>query len=166
MASLITELKDVLSSQVIIYQELLDTSIQKKDIIVKNDIEALREILITENQIIGRNQKLEKKRLEVFEDMAMVLGKPKNVTLSQILEAIKEQPEAIIISDCREKILDIAQKLKVINEHNQELIELSASYVEFTINSLQFENSPQQTFYDASGNEISSSEHKMFDAKQ
>lgn len=166
MASLIVELKDVLSAQVLVYQELLDTSITKKDVIVKNDIDALREILIVENQIIGRNQKLEKKRIEVFLDMAMVLGKPKNATLSQILESIKEQPETAEIIECREKILDLAQKLKVVNNHNQELIELSANYVEFTINSMQFENQPQQTFYDASGNAIGTNSHKMFDATQ
>lgn len=166
MASLIVELKNVLSAQVVVYQELLDTSTTKKDIIVKNDIEALREILIVENQIIGRNQKLEKKRIEVFKDMAMVLGKPKNATLSQILESIQDQPETKEITECREKIIDLAQRLKAINDHNQELIQLSADYAEFTINSMQFENQPPQTFYDASGNAIGAHGHKMFDATQ
>lgn len=165
MASLINELEDVLSNQLLIYQELLNTSREKKDIIVKNDIDALREILIIENQLVGKNQKLEKNRIELFYDISMVLGKPKNSNLTQILEGLQGQPEQARISECREKILEIVDELKKINDENQNLLELSASYVEFNINTMSSANTPQ-TFYDSSGNPINSSEYKMFDAKQ
>lgn len=165
MASLITELQEVLSTQLLVYKELLLSSKEKKDVIIKNDIDALREIIITENQLVGRVQKLDKKRLELFEDITMVLGKPKNASLIQILDGIKGQPEEDIISKCRLETIEVADELKKINDENQKLLELSASFVEFNINAINATKAPQ-TFYDTSGNPINSSDYKMFDAKQ
>lgn len=166
MASLIHELIDTLNEQNNIYESLLDVASKKKVTIIQNDVPTLQQFIKDENLLIGRNQRLEKKRLELFYDIATVLGKPLNITLKQIIEAIKDKEGEKELIQIREKMLQTLPKLKAINDQNQELLQMSMDFVDFSINVIRSSTEQRPTYYDMLGNEINSSDTKMFDAKQ
>lgn len=166
MASLIHELIDTLNEQNNIYESLLDVASKKKVAIIENNIPTLQQFIKDENLLIGRNQRLEKKRLELFCDIATVLGKPLNITLKQIIEAIKDKEGEKELIQIREKMLQTLPKLKSINDQNQELLQMSMDFVDFSINVIRSSTEQRPTYYDMLGNEINSSDTKMFDAKQ
>lgn len=163
MASLIVELIDTLKQQNDIYKSLLETASRKKVSIIENNVANLQEIVKEENLLVGKNQRLEKKRLELFSDISMVLGK-NDITLKDFIQTIKGQEGEKELTKLREDMLDILPKLKTINEQNQELLQMSIDYVDFSINLIRSNSSP--TYYDMAGNEINASDRKMFDAKQ
>ena len=75
MASLIDELIDVLDKEEREYQDLILLSQEKTPVIVRGDLEKLQKITEAEQVVIGKINKLEKKRTEVAKDIALVLNK-------------------------------------------------------------------------------------------
>jgi len=135
MAGLINELMDNLSEQADRYEELLGLSHEKRDTIIVNDIEQLQKLNHLENILISQTQKLEKKRISITQDMAIVLNqKVDELTVTRIIELIEgqaEQPDLIAIRDRVKKILD---ELNQINQQNGMLIQNALEYVEYSTN--------------------------------
>ena len=75
MASLIDELIDVLDKEEKEYQDLILLSREKTPVIVKGDLDKLQKITEAEQFVVGKVNKLEKKRAEVVKDIAIVLGR-------------------------------------------------------------------------------------------
>ena len=75
MASLIDELIDVLDKEEREYQDLILLSQEKTPVIVKGDLEKLQRITEAEQIVIGKINKLEKRRTEVVKDIALVLNR-------------------------------------------------------------------------------------------
>lgn len=166
MASLIKELIDTLEEQANIYQALLEIASKKKVSIIENNIDELQAFVKDENVLVGRNQRLEKKRIEFFKDISMVLGKNEDISLKEIIDNIKGQDGEKELISIREKMLVVLPKLKSINDQNQELLKMSIDYVDFSMNLIRGAGAEAPTYYDLAGNEINSSDRKMFDAKQ
>lgn len=165
MASLIQELITTLSEQVELYEKILKIASEKKVVIIENNIKALQEIIAKENTIVGKALRLDKKRIELFEDMKLVLNK-KELTLSDIIETFKGQKEETILLEIKNKISNVLPKVKIINEQNQELIKMSMDYIDYSINLIRGGAIGKPTYYDSIGNEIDIADKKMFDAKQ
>ena len=162
MASLIKELIE----QNNIYQSLLDVASKKKVAIIENKIPNLQEFVKEENVLIGRNQRLDKKRIEIFKDISMVLGKNDELSLKDIISCMKGQEGEKELIAIRENMLEILPKLKSLNDQNQELLTISMDYVDFSINMIRASGGNSPTYYDSLGNEINTLDKKMFDAKQ
>lgn len=166
MAGLTTELVNTIEKQNKIYEELIEIGLKKKLIIVENNIEKLQELLSIENELVGKSTKLDKKREKIFKDIAFVLNKPLPLTLSQIIELIKGQPEAGILSSHREVSLERLEKLKKINDQNRDLISVSLDQIDFSMNYIRGSVSKTPYYYDSAGNEINVDDKKLFDATQ
>lgn len=164
MASIIEEVRDVLQQQIPIYDELLEIGIKKKVILVKTDTDALKEYTREENSLVGALQKLEKKRVELYNDICSITGKKAPINLKDIIATLDGQPIQKELSQVRETLITSMEKLKKINNQNQELLQTSIDYVEFSVNLLR--DSTSQVYYDSTGNEINTLTNKMFDAKQ
>ena len=94
MASLIDELISVLSEENEEYRELIKISTKKTGVIVKEDLEQLREITAKEQEHTGTLINLEKKREEVTSDIAMVLNrKESELTVRSIINILDGQKE-------------------------------------------------------------------------
>lgn len=166
MASLIENLKDTLSEQLESYEILLEISTKKKVAIVENEIVKIQEFISRENTLVGKLQRLERKRKELFDDISTVLFKPKGITLVNIIKSLEDTNDASDLQTIRDKTLDVIEKLNTINIQNQELINIASDYIEFSVNILRQANQKMPTFYDSAGNEIEVDDKKMFDAKQ
>lgn len=166
MASLIKELIETLTEQNNIYQSLLDVASKKKVAIIENKIPNLQDFVKEENVLIGRNQRLDKKRIEIFKDISMVLGKNDELSLKDIISCMKGQEGEKELIAIKENMLEILPKLKSLNDQNQELLTISMDYVDFSINMIRASGGNSPTYYDSLGNEINTLDKKMFDAKQ
>ena len=138
-SGMIGSLIDLLRGQTEIYSDMLDLSLQKKDIIVKNDVEALKKVTGKENGLLGRSQRLEKQRAELMVDISAVLNKKADdITIEVLTQMLKDRPETAteaeaIEQSARELRLVLGQ-LKEKNEINRMLIQNSLEYIDFSIN--------------------------------
>lgn len=145
MAGLINDLMDVLNDMAESLNSLVELSEQKKDVIIKNDIDTLKKITSHENVLTGRCQKLERRRAAISKDIALVLGeKETSLTLSRLAEIIKDQDEYAPFSGASQKLRGALAKLKELNAANRELIENSLEYIDFSVNVIRstFDDDP------------------------
>ena len=136
MASLIDELIDVLDKEEKEYQDLILLSREKTPVIVKGDLDKLQKITEAEQYVVGRVTKLEKKRIEVTKDIAIVLGKDeesiKVVDIIDLLQSQLEVQEKLI--EVNERLKKTMQEIKLVNDMNKSLIQESLDFIEFNLN--------------------------------
>lgn len=139
MASLIDELIDVLGKEEKEYQDLILLSREKTPVLVKGDLEKLQKITDAEQFVIGKINKLEKKRTEVATDIALVLGKDKDtLKVTDIAELLNSQPEEQKrLLEVYDKLKDTLKKIQTVNDLNRELVNESLDFIKYNLNLLK-----------------------------
>lgn len=139
MASLIEELITTLEKENEIYKELIPIAEKKTRVIIKNDLEALREITKNEQDAVDRITALEGKREEVVTNIGIVLNqKADELNLKKIIQILKKQPEEQQkLSRLRDSLKASVNRLSQINAQNKVLIDESLEMIEFNMNLIQ-----------------------------
>lgn len=135
MASLIDELIDVLEKEEKEYQDLILLSREKTPVLVKGDLEKLQKITDAEQFVIGKINKLEKKRTEVVGDIALVLGRDKDtLKVTEIAELLNSQPEEQKrLLEIYDKLKDTLNKIQTVNDLNRELVNESLDFIKYNL---------------------------------
>ena len=135
MAGLMIQLIDVLAEHASICEELIVLGKQKKEYIINNDVSSLRKLTVQENTLVGKAQRVEKARLELVGDIAVVLNeKTGSLTLSRLAEIIQGQAEHEPFSRAADRLRSSLDALKALNEQNKLLLQNALDYVDFSIN--------------------------------
>lgn len=136
MASLIDELIDVLDKEEKEYQDLILLSREKTPVIVKGDLDKLQKITEAEQYVVGKITKLEKKRVEVTKDIAIVLGQDEDsIKVTEIADLLQSQPEAQgRLLEVHDRLKATMQEITKINDMNKSLIKESLEFIEFNLN--------------------------------
>lgn len=170
MASLIDELIDVLNEEEKEYQDLILLSHKKTPVIVKGDLEKLQLITEAEQTVIGKINKLEKKRTEVVKDIALVLGRDeetiKVLDIATLLEGQREEQQRLV--EVYERLRDTLKKMTRVNEMNKGLITESLEFVDFNLNIMKsaFQEPVTGNYTKQAFNTVPIGGVGVFDAKQ
>ncbi len=169
MASLISEIVDVLEEQKECYDGLYTLATYKTRALVEKDIDFLREVSTREEEFVGRVRILEKKRDTLFRDVATVTGLSyDDLTIAKLVTKMGEELDVSkTLIKLRAELLEVIDKLKKKNIHNQALIEQSLEFVEFTLNAIQTTRlTGMETNYSRPGYQQNVDSIRVFDAKQ
>lgn len=147
MATLLEVLLDTINEEIKIYDELLAIGKEKKNIIIKNQVEVLKQMNTVEISLTNKLKKLSKKRLESFEDIKMVLGLTGQATLSNIAQKLKDEKEKTELLKARDKLKEISIELGEVNQINRNLIGNSLDYIDFSINLIRQTSSDETGTY-------------------
>ena len=147
MASLMETLVDVLDKEGTMYEKLLGLSSRKTAVIVKGDLEALAIITDEEQHVIGNIQSLEKKRQTAMQDIANVLNKDVNsLKLTDLIQVLEKRPvDQKNLAVQRDRLAQVADNVRRVNEQNQELIKSSIEMIQFEMNIIQSSKTAPQT---------------------
>lgn len=139
MASLIEELIQTLTREDEIYNDLIPIAKEKTQIIINNDLERLQKITEKEQETVDQLTALERKRLDVIQNIGVVINRDSNtLTLRAITEILKKQPkEQQELSIIHDHLKQTIQTLVEINHHNKSLINESLEIIEFNMNFIQ-----------------------------
>ncbi len=172
MASLMEDLLSVLTEEEAAFKQLLDVTSRKTQIIVQNDIDALRTITDEEQDVMNHIGQLDKRRETVTHDIADVINKDvETLKLTALADLLKSQPEE------RDRLNTLIDGLSTtvgqvhrINEQNAELIKHSLEMVEFDLQMVRaMREAPQTANYGRSamntGGTLGTTS-EGFDAKQ
>ena len=147
MASLMENLIEVLDLESQEYENLLELSMKKTPVIVAGELEELAKITDEEQIVVGKINRLEQKRQEVFIDIANVINKDVNsLMLIDLVEMLKSRPEeqqklAIVHDRLSAAVHDVRR----VNGQNRLLIQNALELVEFDMNLLQAMKSAPET---------------------
>ena len=145
MAGMVNQLIEILNEQNERHTELLGLSKEKREAIIKNDIEHLQKITNLENLIASQSLKLERKRMALMDEITQVLCvESGTVTLSELTNALKGQDEHGELVKAGEKIRNTLNELAQENSTNASLIQNALDYIEYSMNVIQtsFNQSP------------------------
>ena len=136
MASLIEELISTLDLENKEYEQLLQLSKEKTQIIIEGDVGKLNEIVALEQVHTDKIAALEGRRTEVVTDIATVLNKDvETLTVRSITELLKGQDkEQKALAAVHDKLKLTLNDMVVINDIKKQLIEESLELINFNIN--------------------------------
>ena len=139
MASLMENLIEVLELESREYENLQELSTKKTPVIIAGNLDELAKITDEEQIVVSGINRLDKKRQEVFTDIANVINKDvKELKLKSLIDMMDSQPkEKQRLSDVYKRLQDTITIMRQVNEHNGELIQLSLEMVEFDLNLIQ-----------------------------
>ena len=139
MASLMENLIEVLDLQSQEYEDLLELSTKKTTIIVENRLDDLAKITDEEQNVVGKINRLEQKRQEVYADIANVINRDvKTLMLTDLIEMLKSRPEEQQkLARVHDRLSTAVHKVRSVNEQNKILIENALEMVAFDMNVLQ-----------------------------
>lgn len=147
MASLIENLIEVLEKESTEYETLTELSKEKTSFIVKGDLVNLEKITDDEQDVVGRINRFEKVRIELFADISNVLNKNKDtLKLNDLVEMLSARPlEQEQLRKVKERLSKAAGEMQQVNERNRELIAHSLELVQFDLNLIRATKMAPQT---------------------
>lgn len=151
MASLMEELLDVLGEEEAQYEALIELSGEKRDAVIKADIEKLGEITTREQDAASALLNFSNKRTRILNDMATVLGKePAEMTINKMIGYLEKQPdeqEKLIAR--RDRLLEVGTQMRILNQQNETLLKQALEMVEFDLTLLKsMRQAPETANYD------------------
>lgn len=138
MAGIIHTLIDVLEEQKECYEGLLTLAEYKQQAIVDKNLDFLQEVMMREEEFIGRTHSLDKKRESLLKDVAIVTGMNyQQLNLTQIIQRLGENnEESQKLLQLKGALVELIEKLKKQNDLNAVIITHSLELVDFTIQAI------------------------------
>jgi len=119
---LINDLMDVLLQESKIYEDILEISKKKTDVIVKGKVSELESITNLEQSLIVKIGKLEETRENIVTEIAGIAGMdPSEMTISELEKHVDEK-QAEKLREYKKHMTSIIEEIKNINEVNSRLI--------------------------------------------
>lgn len=125
------EMIEILEKQYEIYQEMLKISEKKTDIVVKDKVDELKELVTREEELVGKFIVLEKRRVSIVKEFGKSKGIDGIPKIPKICEYFPENKDRLM--ELRESILSITKKIDEKNKLNEKLIKNSLDYINFSV---------------------------------
>lgn len=131
------KLKQTLTYMLEAHQQLLILARQKRAILVEGKVPELQNIISKESKWTVHILKLERQRqLEIKESFDEKGFTQYDLTMEQFIQVIDEPEEKLFLTKIIGQLRDIVQELSQLNRNNQELIQMSLSYIQYSLNIL------------------------------
>lgn len=124
----------ILNKELDLYKEIAELVKKQTDIIKKGDIDGLNELLKTQQKYVTSITVLEEERQK---ELARIFpGKRELPTITNCIEMAVDQ-EKVQLTRVYDDLMSVLQKIREINELNQQLLEQSLEFVNFSMNLLR-----------------------------
>lgn len=152
------------------YENLVELSKRKKQVIVEANVKKLEDITSQEQDVTSTLANLDNKRDSIFKDIADVLGKDvKEMTITKLIGYLEKQPEEQVrLQQIREKLITTGEEMNGWNEKNDRLLKQALEMVEFDLTLFKsMRQAPETANYDKNAyNTGDLLANSGFDAKQ
>jgi flagellar biosynthesis/type III secretory pathway chaperone len=116
------------------HNHLLDIMKEKRTILVDGNIDGLQSILLRESSLVDEIQKLEEQRIQFVQEYFLKRDLVStNFSLEELLQIEGNESIKNKLHSLAKQLRQIIKEITILNESNQELIQTSLSYVQFTI---------------------------------
>lgn len=130
----ISQIIDTLQQQYTLYEQLLDMEKKKKDLIMKNEILPLNVLTQKEKMLAASVEKLEQQRLLLTVRYIKEIGfRIRSGVLSELIKAVTNANEKEQLIIMHGKLTKLLTELKHANDLNQQLIQQSLDFLDFSI---------------------------------
>jgi flagellar biosynthesis/type III secretory pathway chaperone len=129
------ELYELLDNLIQLHKALYTLAVQKKDVLIKGDVDELVAITRQEQKLIKAVGSAEEARQAVVARLFASLGFTRdNGTITDLIKLTTSAEEKMRLTTYRDELMRIVSELRDANELNQQLLEQSLSFVNMTLN--------------------------------
>ncbi|NMD69080.1 flagellar protein FlgN [Bacillus sp. DNRA2] len=137
------KLIDILDSMVDAHKHLLELTQEKRAILIGGDLQNLMQITHRENSIASEIEKLEIQRKQFVEEYLTTKGYTgTSFTLEEIIKRLNEASIEATLTTIGKQLRSIVQEISTVNKGNQQLIETSLAFLQYSINLLVPKDAP------------------------
>lgn len=160
----VDNLVKIFEYEIKIYAKVLEEAENKKNVIIKGDVEGLQTNVVKEQKYINELNKLAEASEQIIGHIAKTTGKKREeINISYLISILPEE-KAKRLSSKRDELKQIIEDLRAKNDLNQKLIDNSVDYINFSLNLLT-QPTPQPTQYGSTGNTTQTSGRNVLDIK-
>ncbi|MFF2092610.1 flagellar protein FlgN [Paenibacillus sp. NPDC058174] len=157
---------EILQAQLALYGTLLEIEKSKKPLIMSNDFLQLNVVTQKEKLLVAQAEELESNRslitLRYFKDIGF---RYRVSLLSEVIKSVSELEPKQKLMQLHEQLTDILKELQQINELNQQLIQQSIAFIDFSID-LMVEDPSEDVVYQHPMNQIGNYKRSgLFDSR-
>ncbi|EIW20906.1 MULTISPECIES: flagellar protein FlgN [Pelosinus] len=126
----------VLEKMLIVYQAILELSLQKREVLVQSNVPGLETIMKQEENVCFEVTRLDKIRKSIIKELAAIYGitDPK-ITLSHLAQ-VADQDEIGNVKNVEQELTTIILKISEVNNVNKQLVEQGLLIVNYSLNLL------------------------------
>ncbi|WP_413374345.1 flagellar protein FlgN [Paenibacillus taichungensis] len=128
--------------------EMLELGERKKEAVVANKVDILISLINQESKLLKRIELIEQQRILAVHQFLEGRGiKSKlNLTISELTRLVFDAAEKKRLLQAQTSLTDVLEKVKYLNESNQQLIKQSLSYIDFFIETMSFHAESEATY--------------------
>jgi len=135
------ELSKILTAQMEIYNQLKELAAQKRQYLIKGNIDELNEVTNQEELHIFQLGKLEEQRENCFSQLIDLGGFDQSCSFKELIPQLPEEEQSKL-GQVLEEFTAVIQKLVDINQENTSLIQQSLRFINFTADVLNEQSKP------------------------
>lgn len=130
------------------HAEMLELGERKKEAVVANKVDILISLINQESKLLKRIELIEQQRILAVHQFLEGRGiKSKlNLTISELTRLVFDTAEKKRLLQAQTSLTDVLEKVKYLNESNQQLIKQSLSYIDFFIETMSFHAESEATY--------------------
>lgn len=130
------------------HAEMLELGERKKEAVVANKVDILISLINQESKLLKRIELIEQQRFLAVHQFLEGRGiKSKlNLTISELTRLVFDTAEKKRLLQAQTSLTDVLEKVKYLNESNQQLIKQSLSYIDFFIETMSFHAESEATY--------------------
>lgn len=150
-----------------VHLTLLELAEQKKHALIHNQVEQLTQIVTKENKLLKRIGELDQQRVEAIGNFLIEKGYKPNprVTVSDLTKIIFNAEEKRTLVDSQKQLLATIRKLREYNELNQQMIEQSLAFINYSIDIMSGSDGDELIYSNPNQTSSGSGRKGLFDAK-
>ena len=145
-----------------LHKQLLDIAEEKKQVIIKNDVDGLSQLMTKESRLLKQVAEADEERLQAAQEFILEKGirSQLNLTVTEIARLVFQAEERVELIRYKEELTQTIEKLKRVNLQNQQLIQQSLEFVDFSLN--MFLGAEDDGFYQHPDQQHGPSRNKTF----
>jgi flagellar biosynthesis/type III secretory pathway chaperone len=125
------------------HQRLLDVATEKRTVLVEGNISSLQSLTHRESTYVDEIQKLEQQRIQFVQEYMVRKGLTgHSFTLEELIDIQNDATAKSTLHFIAKQLRVLVQKITQLNESNQQLIQTSLSYVQYSIGILVRKEQP------------------------
>ncbi|MFH7818128.1 flagellar protein FlgN [Neobacillus thermocopriae] len=116
------------------HKKLLDVAKEERLALVNGDMSAIHSILYRVNSCTDEIQQLEEERKRLIAEYLKENGHAGSaITVEEILDFLVDEEAKTNLNLIASQLRDVINEIRVINDNNQQLIQSSISYIQYSI---------------------------------
>lgn len=118
-----------------LHLEMIEVAVQKKQAIIEGNVEQLVQIMNQESRMLKRIELAEGKRIELCNEFLKSKGikTALNLTITELIRLVFDPEEKSKLQQAQQQLSSSLTEIKELNHLNQQLIQQSLSFLEFSM---------------------------------